>query len=88
MARTPPLPPVLPKHPTYYTVGLCAGLPHPQLPRSEIERVLGRVHIETYNEREAEREYDALIRGEAYRYVTPETDADGYLVFSHPAVKG
>ncbi len=46
---------------------------------SEIERITGRTHLSLYNEREAEREYDAWMQGENYEYLSPKVDADGYL---------
>ena len=53
--------------------------PIPPPPMSEIERITGRTHLSLYNEREAEREYDAWMQGENYEYLSPKVDADGYL---------
>ncbi len=46
---------------------------------SDIERITGRTHLSLYNEREAEREYDAFLQGKNYEYLSPQIDADGYL---------
>ena len=54
----------------------------PPAPLHEIERITGRLHLSTYCQQEAEREYDACLRGEDYRFQTPETDAGGYVVLT------
>ena len=61
-----------------FGLGLPAPIPPP--PIAEMERVLGRLHLTTYCQREAKREMDAFLRGEEYAFLTPETDAGGYLV--------
>ena len=64
-------------------------MPWPPVPKVDIERITGKTHLSLFNEREAEREYEASLRGEEYEaslrgedyvYQTPETDEDGYLV--------
>ena len=55
-------------------------LPWPPVPRAEIERITGKLHLDTFCRQEAEREYEAFLRGEDYRFETPETDAQGYLL--------
>ena len=55
-------------------------MPWPPVPKVDIERITGKTHLSLFNEREAEREYEASLRGEDYVYQTPETDEDGYLV--------
>jgi hypothetical protein len=45
-----------------------------------VERVLGRLHISTYCAQEAVREYCAWMSGEPFRFIVPQTDADGYLI--------
>ena len=62
-----------------YPTGLSKGLPWPSVPRHEIERIRGKMHISTYCKQEAEREYDAWMQGENYDFRAPETDGDGYL---------
>lgn len=55
-------------------------MPWPPMPRHEMERIRGRLHISTYCRREAEREYAAWLECADYTFHVPETDGEGYLL--------
>lgn len=55
-------------------------MPWPPLPRHEMERIRGRMHISTYCRRAAEREYAAWLECADYTFHVPETDGEGYLL--------
>lgn len=61
-------------------LGLGLPAPIPPVPRQELERIWGRVHISTYCRREAEREYTAWLECSDYTFHVPETDGEGYLL--------
>ena len=72
----------VPRDGTLRMTSLNRPAPWPPVPRAKMEMITGKLHLGTYCRQEAEREYEASLRGEDYQFQTPETDAGGYLTSS------